>query len=289
VSVRRAGRHAGRASRASARLEPMTLPRHIAIIMDGNGRWAAARGLARHAGHRAGIAAVRGCVEHCIERRIEALTLFAFSSENWRRPGEEVAKLMGLFVSALDKEIAALDRNGVRLRFIGDRERLAARLKSRIAAAEERTAANGRLRLQIAMSYGGRWDLVRAARRLASECVQGTLRPRDLTEEHIAISLELAGLPDPDLFIRTGGERRISNFLLWNLAYTELYFSDLYWPDFDAAALDEALEFYGGRERRFGRVANGRPRRRSVEMRRTPTGEGSRGSAGEGPRSPLRA
>ncbi len=238
----------------------MSLPRHIAIIMDGNGRWAAARGLPRHAGHSAGIEAVRACVERCVERRIEALTLFAFSSENWRRPGEEVARLMGLFVDALDREVAELHANRVRLRFIGERGRLAVRLQSRIAAAEGKTAGNDGLALQIAVSYGGRWDIVRAAQRLAAQCAEGVLQPRELTESHVAAALELAGLPDPDLFIRTGGERRISNFLLWNLAYTELYFTDLNWPDFDVAALEEALECYARRERRFGRVAGPAPR-----------------------------
>ncbi|MGH8259976.1 MAG: polyprenyl diphosphate synthase [Steroidobacteraceae bacterium] len=233
----------------------VSLPRHIAIIMDGNGRWAAARGLPRHAGHKAGIEAVRGCVELCRARRVEALTIFAFSSENWLRPGDEVAQLMALFVDALDREIAELHRNGVRLRFIGERARLAVRLQSRIAAAEAQTAANTGLALQVAVSYGGRWDIVRAAQRLAARCAEGALRPQELTERHVADALELSGLADPDLFIRTGGERRISNFLLWNLAYTELYFTDLNWPDFDAAALDAALEFYARRERRFGRTA----------------------------------
>jgi undecaprenyl diphosphate synthase len=238
----------------------MPLPRHIAIIMDGNGRWAAARGLPRHAGHSAGIAAVRACVEHCTAKRIEALTLFAFSSENWSRPGEEVAKLMGLFVDTLDREVSDLHANRVRLRFIGERGRLTVRLQSRIAAAETKTAVNDGLALQVAVSYGGRWDIVRAVQRLAAQCAEGALQPRELTERHVGAALELAGLPDPDLFIRTGGERRISNFLLWNLAYTELYFTDLNWPDFDVAALDEALEFYARRERRFGRVAEPAPR-----------------------------
>ena len=233
----------------------MTLPRHIAIIMDGNGTWAAARGLPRHAGHKAGIEAVRMCVERCRALAIPALTIFAFSSENWLRPRDEVAQLMGLFVDALDREVAELHANGVRLRFIGERGRLAVRLQSRIAAAEAHTAANGGLALQVAVSYGGRWDIVRAAQKLAARCADGALRPQDLTEEHIQASLELAGLPDPDLLIRTGGEHRISNFLLWNLAYTELYFTDLKWPDFDAAALDAALELYARRERRFGRTA----------------------------------
>jgi undecaprenyl diphosphate synthase len=233
----------------------VTLPQHIAIIMDGNGRWAAARGLPRHAGHRAGIAAVRACVEYCTEQGIAALTLFAFSSENWSRPNDEVTQLMALFVDALDREIANLHANGVRLRFIGERGRLAMRLQTRIAAAEAQTAANGGLALQVAMSYGGRWDILRAVQRLAERCAEGALRPEELTEQHVQAALELAGLPDPDLFIRTGGERRISNFLLWNLAYTELYFTELNWPDFDRAALGAALEFYARRERRFGLTA----------------------------------
>lgn len=223
--------------------------------MDGNGRWATARGLPRHAGHKAGIEAVRACVERCRALSIEALTIFAFSSENWLRPGDEVAQLMTLFVEALDREIAELHANGVRLRFIGERGRLAVRLQSRIAAAEAQTAGNGGLALQVAVSYGGRWDIVKAVQKLAARCAAGELRPQDLAEAHVAAALELAGIPDPDLFIRTGGERRISNFLLWNLAYTELFFTDLNWPDFDAAALDAALEFYAHRERRFGRTA----------------------------------
>jgi len=235
-------------------LSRVTLPRHIAIIMDGNGKWAAARGLPRRAGHKAGIEAVRTCVERCRVLGIPALTIFAFSSENWLRPRDEVAQLMALFVDALDREVAELHANGVRLRFIGERGRLAVRLQSRIAAAEAQTAANGVLALQVAVSYGGRWDIVRAAQKLAARCAHGALRPEDLGEEHIQEALELAGLPDPDLLIRTGGEHRISNFLLWNLAYTELYFTDLNWPDFDAAALDAALELYARRERRFGRT-----------------------------------
>ena len=232
----------------------MTLPRHIAIIMDGNGKWAAARGLPRHAGHKAGIEAVRTCVERCRALGVPALTIFAFSSENWLRPRDEVAQLMALFVDALDREVAELHANGVRLRFIGERGKLAVRLQSRIAAAEAQTSANGGLALQVAVSYGGRWDILRAAQKLAARCADGALRPEDLTEEHIQAALELAGLPDPDLLIRTGGEHRISNFLLWNLAYTELYFTDLKWPDFDATALDAAIELFAQRERRFGRT-----------------------------------
>ncbi|HTY48988.1 MAG TPA: polyprenyl diphosphate synthase [Steroidobacteraceae bacterium] len=228
------------------------LPGHVAIIMDGNGRWAAARGLPRHAGHKAGIGALRGCVEACAQRGIGALTVFAFSSENWRRPEDEVARLMGLFVEALDRELARLHENGVRLRFIGERQRLSVRLQAHLAAAEAQTSGNGGLALQVAMSYGGRWDITCAARQLAVQCADGRLQPRDITEDHLAAELSVCGIPDPDLFVRTGGERRISNFLLWNLAYTELYFTDTLWPDFDAAALDAALGFYAARERRFG-------------------------------------
>jgi len=233
----------------------MSIPQHIAIIMDGNGRWAAARGLPRHAGHKAGLQAVRTCIQGCTARHIPVLTLFAFSSENWRRPLEEVAQLMGLFVEALDREIAELHGNGVRLRFIGERASLSVRLQARIAAAEAQTAANERLLLQVALSYGGRWDIVHAVRRLAEACAAGARRAHDLTEADVEAQLALAGLPDPDLFIRTGGEQRISNFLLWNLAYTELYFSEQLWPDFDASSLDAALDFYAQRERRFGRTA----------------------------------
>ncbi|HUK02723.1 MAG TPA: polyprenyl diphosphate synthase [Steroidobacteraceae bacterium] len=233
----------------------MTLPRHVAIIMDGNGRWAAARGLPRHAGHKQGIAAVRACVENCSARGIEALTVFAFSSENWRRPEEEVAQLMGLFIEALEREVGDLHKNRVRLSFIGERRRLSVRLQARLAEAEAQTAANSGLKLQVAMGYGGRWDIVSATRTLAARCASGALRVEDIGEEAVAGALALAGLPDPDLFIRTGGEWRISNFLLWNLAYTELYFTELLWPDFDAAALDAALEFFAARERRFGLTA----------------------------------
>jgi undecaprenyl diphosphate synthase len=231
-----------------------SLPRHVAITMDGNGRWAAARGLARPAGHKAGLAPVRLCIEECTRRGVEALTLFAFSSENWGRPAEEVGSLMGLFLEALDREIGELHQQGVRLRLIGERRRLAVRLQARIAAAEQRTAANSGLRLQVAVSYGGRWDIVQATQSLARECLSGALRPEDLSEARFASRLALAGLPEVDLLIRTGGEYRISNFLLWDLAYAELYFSPRLWPDFAAADFEEALSFFAGRERRFGRT-----------------------------------
>jgi undecaprenyl diphosphate synthase len=233
----------------------VNLPRHVAIIMDGNGRWAAARKLPRHAGHKAGISALRACVQTCTARGIGALTVFAFSSENWARPAEEVSLLMGLFVDALDSQVDELHANGVRLRFIGDRQRLAVRLQSYLAAAEARTAGNVQLSLTIAMSYGGRWDITGAVRALAAKCAGGALRPADISEQQVAAALQLADLPDPDLFIRTGGEHRISNFLLWNLAYSELYFTDCLWPDFDAGQLDAALTFFGARERRFGRTS----------------------------------
>jgi undecaprenyl diphosphate synthase len=230
----------------------MAPPRHIAIIMDGNGRWASARGLPRHAGHREGVAPVRMCIRECMKRQVEALTLFAFSSENWGRPSDEVSALMGLFVEALDQEMDELHSNGVRLLFIGDRQNFPAGLQTRMLSAEARTAGNTALRLQIAVGYGGRWDITNAARELASRCVGGTLLPAQITPEILAQTLQLAGIPDPDLFIRTGGERRISNFLLWNLAYTELYFCDEFWPDFNEAGFEAALDFYGARNRRYG-------------------------------------
>jgi undecaprenyl diphosphate synthase len=230
----------------------MTLPRHIAIIMDGNGRWASARGLPRHAGHKEGVEPVRMSIRECVHHGVEALTVFAFSSENWGRPGEEVGALMGLFVEALDREVDELHANGVRLSFIGDRQGFPLRLQTRMTASEQRTAGNSKLRLQVAVGYGGRWDIVNAARIVAARCTTGSLRPADISAEDFAAALQLGGLPDPDLFIRTGGERRISNFLLWNLAYTELYFCDVLWPDFDAQEFGSALAFFASRQRRYG-------------------------------------
>ena len=230
----------------------MGLPRHIAITMDGNGRWAAARGVPRAAGHRAGLKPTRMVIQECSRRGIGALTLFAFSSENWKRPAEEVSSLMSLFVDSLDKEIDELHANEVRVRFIGDRRMLAVRLQSRIAAAEQRTAANPGLALQIAMSYGGRWDIVQACQKLARECSSGLVRADDIDEARFAAALELAGVPGADLMIRTGGEQRVSNFLLWDAAYAELYFTDVLWPDFGVPELEAALAFFAGRERRFG-------------------------------------
>jgi undecaprenyl diphosphate synthase len=228
------------------------VPRHVAIIMDGNGRWAQSRFLPRSAGHRAGVAAVRMAVEECKDRGVEVLSVFAFSSENWRRPPTEVGLLMGLLVEVLEREIDALARNGVRVRFIGDRGSLAPQLAARMTAAEERTAGNSLLTFVIAIAYGGRWDILQATRRLAARCAAGELPAAAIDEASFAAAVETAGIPDPDLFIRTGGERRISNFLLWNLAYTELWFTDVLWPDFDRAEFGRALDFFAGRNRRFG-------------------------------------
>jgi undecaprenyl diphosphate synthase len=230
-------------------------PQHVAIIMDGNGRWARSRGLPRPAGHRASLKVVRRVVEECVDRKVRYLTLFAFSSENWRRPPDEVGMLMSLFLDALEREVADLHGNQVRLAFIGDRGLLGAELARRMQGAEQLTAANPGLRLNVAMAYGGRWDIAQACRSLAAEVQAGTLAAADISEQGVADRLALAGIPDPDLLIRTGGERRISNFLLWNLAYTELYFSDELWPEFSTADLDAAFEYFAHRERRFGRTS----------------------------------
>jgi undecaprenyl diphosphate synthase len=230
------------------------VPRHLAVIMDGNGRWAKARHLPRTAGHRQGLEATRRIIEACARAGVEVLTLFAFSSENWRRPKEEVSALMQLFISALGREVDRLVENGVRLRFIGEREAFGDDLVLRIGEAERRTRSQRGLQLVVAANYGGRWDLARAARDLASRAVRGELRPEEIGEAQVADALSLCGLPEPDLFIRTGGEQRISNFLLWDLAYTELYFTDTLWPDFDASCLQEAFTWFSARERRFGRT-----------------------------------
>ena len=231
------------------------VPRHVAVIMDGNGRWAGEGVLPRVAGPRAGKRAVCVPVEAAVSHGVGALTLFAFSSENWQRPAGEVGLLMQLFLESLDREVAELDANGVRIRFIGDRARLAPELTERMAAAERRTAARDRLDLVIAVGYGGRWDIAQAARRLALEAVEGRRAASGIDEAALASRLATAGRPAPDLFIRTGGERRVSNFLLWDLAYTELWFTDTLWPDFDAACFADALVDYAGRQRRYGRVA----------------------------------
>ena len=230
-------------------------PQHVAIIMDGNGRWARSRGMPRVAGHRASVKVVRKTVEECGARGVSYLTLFAFSSENWRRPPDEVGVLMGLFLDALVREVAELHRNQVRLHFIGDRLSLGLELKQRMQDAEALTAANTGLGLMVAVAYGGRWDITQACRAVAEDVQAGKLAAADIAEQHIAARLELAGIPDPDLLIRTGGEQRISNFLLWNLAYTELYFSDALWPEFSPAHLQAAFEQFARRERRFGKTS----------------------------------
>ena len=228
------------------------VPQHIAIIMDGNGRWATKRFLPRVAGHVKGVEAVRGIVEACIRRDVKYLTLFAFSSENWRRPAEEVSLLMRLFVTALDKEVSKMHANDVRLKVVGDLSRFDAKLQKMILAAETKTANNKGLTVTICANYGGRWDIVQAFNRLQLEIKAG----EEITEDQLAPYLSMAYAPEPDLFIRTGGETRISNFLLWQLAYSELYFSDTFWPDFDANSLDDAIKSYNARERRFGRTSS---------------------------------
>jgi undecaprenyl diphosphate synthase len=230
-------------------------PQHVAIIMDGNGRWARSRGMPRVAGHRASVKVVRKVVEECAARGVQHLTLFAFSSENWRRPPDEVGVLMGLFLDALVREVADLHRNRVRLRFIGDRDELGQELKSRMLDSENLTASNTGLGLMVAVAYGGRWDITQACRSLAADVADGKLAASEIDEERLAARLALREVPDPDLLIRTGGEQRISNFLLWNLAYTELYFPDVLWPEFSPEHLQAAFEHYAQRERRFGRTS----------------------------------
>jgi undecaprenyl diphosphate synthase len=230
-------------------------PQHVAIIMDGNGRWARSRGMPRSAGHRTSVKVVRRVVEACIRRNVRYLTLFAFSSENWRRPPDEVGLLMKLMLEALTREVVDLHENRVRMKFLGDRSELGTDIARTMAQAETLTQHNAGLVLSVAFAYGGRWDIAQACRSLAAEVAAGSLRPEEIDEAHIASRLALAGMPDPDLLIRTGGELRISNFLLWNLAYAELYFTDVLFPEFDAAELDAALEFFARRERRFGKTS----------------------------------
>ncbi len=231
------------------------LPRHVAIIMDGNNRWAKARRLPGLAGHKAGVDAVREVVRTCARLDIQALTLFAFSSENWRRPPDEVSGLMELFMFALKREVKKLHRNNIQLRIIGDRTRFSESLQRKIADAEALTAENTGLVLCVAANYGGQWDIAQAAQALAEQVRAGTLEPAEITPEKLQAHIALADLPMPDLCIRTGGEQRISNFLLWQFAYAELYFSPLFWPDFDEQALLEAFASFGNRQRRFGRTS----------------------------------
>jgi undecaprenyl diphosphate synthase len=236
--------------------EPRPTPRHVAIIMDGNGRWANKRLLPRVAGHGKGVEAVRATVRASIEQGVEYLTLFAFSSENWRRPADEVSILMDLFARALEVEVAKLHSNGIRFKVVGDTVRFDRRIRDLVAAGEALTAANRRLTLTVAANYGGRWDMAQAARGYFAAHPEALATNRPIVPEVLEPYLAMSYAPEPDLFIRTGGEKRISNFLLWQLAYTELYFTDLLWPDFDAAALRAALDSYGTRERRYGRTSD---------------------------------
>ena len=233
---------------------PERLPRHVAIIMDGNGRWATRNGRPRFAGHRAGVKIARSVVESCAKAGVDNLTLFAFSSENWNRPADEVNALMRLFVEVLQREVAALHENGIKLQFIGERKNLPTILQKRMNDAEAITQGNQRMTLILAVAFGGRWDLARAAQQIAAKVRSGDLDVSDIDESVVARHLSLAGISEPDLLIRTGGERRVSNFLLWEFAYSELFFTDTLWPDFSDASLQEAFDFYSQRERRFGRV-----------------------------------
>jgi undecaprenyl diphosphate synthase len=235
-------------------------PRHIAIVMDGNGRWAERRHRPRAFGHRAGARTVKLCVRFCLERHIGSLTLFAFSSENWKRPKEEVSALMSLFMRSLDREVKELHQHGVRLRFIGERAHFSTAIRKRMDNAEHLTANNTALNMTVAASYGGRWDVVQACRAVARAAIDGTLDPETLDEAAVGAHFSLAGLPDPDLFIRTGGDHRISNFLLWQMAYTELWFTETLWPDLDAVELQRALAEFAARERRFGLTSAQRAR-----------------------------
>ena len=243
---------------SSTEVVPTTeaVPQHIAIILDGNGRWATERRLPRTAGHKKGVDAVRATVEACARRGVRFLTLFAFSSENWRRPEDEVSLLMRLFISALQREARQLHRNGIRLKVIGDLGRFDRKLQAAIQASEALTAGNDRMTLTVAANYGGRWDILQAmTAAMRTRVARGEDVTRPIEEAEITAHLSISYAPEPDLFIRTGGEQRISNFMIWQLAYTELYFCPCFWPDFDAATLDEALAWYRERERRFGRTS----------------------------------
>jgi undecaprenyl diphosphate synthase len=231
---------------------PNPNPRHIAIIMDGNGRWAQQRYMPRAMGHQAGVKTVRKVVEYCAHHKIEVLSLFAFSSENWRRPETEVSLLMALFMATLQREIDKLDRNNIRLRFIGDRSAFPEKLQTKMAEGEAQTANNTALTLVIAANYGGHWDMCQAFEKITAKIASGELSQQDISESLIEQHLSTAGLPEPDLFIRTGGEQRVSNFMLWQLAYTEMYFTPTLWPDFGQTTLDEAINSFKGRQRRFG-------------------------------------
>ena len=229
-------------------------PRHIAIIMDGNGRWAEKRLFPRIMGHRAGVKTVKKIVEYCVEEKIGVLSLFAFSSENWRRPKKEVQMLMELFIGTLQTQIDKLDKNNVKLRIIGDKSAFSEKLQEKILQSEQQTEKNTGLTLVVAANYGGHWDITQAFQKISEKIAKGELQTQDITESLISQHITTAGLPEPDLFIRTGGEQRISNFLLWQLAYTEFYFTDTLWPDFDKTVFSKAIESFKSRQRRFGRT-----------------------------------
>jgi undecaprenyl diphosphate synthase len=232
------------------------LPEHIAIIMDGNGRWARQRGLPRVAGHRKGVETVRAVIQACAKKTVPWLTVFAFSSENWRRPKKEVELLMDLFIQALDKEIQELHRNNIRFQIIGDINPLSQSIKNRVAKSEALTKDNSGLTLSVALNYGGRWDIAEASRKVAADVLRGKREISTVDEDTLSGYLSTDGMPDPDLFIRTGGEKRISNFLLWQLAYTELYFTDIYWPDFNESEFEQALDWFAQRQRRYGQTGD---------------------------------
>ena len=235
---------------------PPPTPGHIAIVMDGNGRWAKKRNRPRTMGHQAGIKALRKSIQHCVRLGINTLTVFAFSSENWNRPVGEISRLMELLLRALDKEVDELHKNGICLRFIGDLTAFKPAIQTKMSEAQILTAGNRQLVTNIAVNYGGRWDITQASKRMAKAVSEGGLSPEQVDEARFAQYLALADSPDPDLFIRTGGEMRISNFLLWQSAYTEFYFTPVLWPDFDEQALDQAIAAYQARERRFGRTSD---------------------------------
>ena len=235
---------------------PPAIPGHIAIVMDGNGRWAKKRNRPRTMGHQAGLKALRATIEHCVKLGVETLTVFAFSSENWNRPAGEISRLMEIFLRALNKEARELHENGICLRFIGDKTAFKANIQKKMEEAEKLTAGNHRLVANVAVNYGGRWDITQAARRIAKAVADGRLSPDDINESQFEKFLALAQSPDPDLFIRTGGEMRISNFLLWQSAYTEFHYTAVLWPDFNHETLDQAIAAYQSRERRFGRTSD---------------------------------
>ena len=231
------------------------VPKHVAIIMDGNGRWAQKKGSARIVGHKAGVETVRSVIQTCVEKGIEVVTLFAFSSENWRRPEKEVSLLMSLFLMALQREVKKLHKNGVKLNIVGDVSAFDSKIQKQIQKSQELTKDNTRLVLNIAANYGGQWDITQSAKALAKKIEAGELKAEEITSDLIKQNLSMSDLPDPDLFIRTGGEQRMSNFLIWQLAYSEFYFTDTLWPDFDKVAFELALNSFSGRERRFGHTS----------------------------------